>query len=355
MTVRRAALAVPGDLTTLTGGYIYDRRLLHELRAQGVEVSHIALPGSFPAPPAKDMDIAFNQLAKVPVECPVIIDGLAFGALDPARVAQVRAPIIALIHHPLALENGLEAARAQDLYASERANLAHAAQVVVPSPHTAGLLVSDYGVPAGRIHIACPGTDRPATPARPIDPPLILSVGIQLPRKGHDVLLRALAQITDLDWRAKIVGAPLDATYAQDLQDLRQSLGLTDRVTLTGQIDYDALGALFGSASLFALATRFEGYGIVFDEALVHGLPIISCAAGAVPDTVPADAGLLVPPDAPDAFADALRQVLGNADLRQNLATAAQTAGHALPSWQDTATIVATALAAITQQETPLT
>lgn len=347
----KAALAVPGDLATLTGGYIYDRRLLHELRDMGHDVSHIALPGSFPAPSAEDMDTTFAQLMTVPDDCPVIIDGLAFGAMDPARVAQLRAPIVALIHHPLALENGLDPDRAKALYDSERANLAHAVQVIVPSPHTASLLVSDYGVPEARIHIARPGTDRPRQQRQPVDPPLILSVGIQLPRKGHDVLLRALGLITDLNWQAKIVGAPLDAAYAQKLKDLRQSLGLADRVTLTGQIDRDTLSRFFGQASLFALATRFEGYGIVFDEALVHGLPIVSCAAGAVPDTVPPDTGLLVPPDAPDAFADALHQILGNRETHQSLATAAQRAGNALPGWQDTAAIAAAALNATKVQK----
>ncbi|PJI84423.1 glycosyltransferase involved in cell wall biosynthesis [Yoonia maricola] len=342
----RTALAVPGDLATLTGGYIYDRRLLHELRALGIDVTHIALPGSFPEPPARDMDAAFAQLASIPDDCPVIIDGLAFGAMDPARTAQVRAPIVALVHHPLALENGLDAGRAQALYDSERANLSRAVQVIVPSPHTAALLVTDYGVSQDRIHIARPGTDRPSEPACPVDPPLILSVGIQLPRKGHDVLLKALTQITDLDWQAKIVGAPLDAGYAQELADLRLSLGLADRVKLTGQIGRNALRALFGSATLFALATRFEGYGIVFDEALAHDLPIVSCAAGAVPDTVPPDAGILVPPDAPEAFANALRQVLSDPDCRQTLTAAARTAGQALPTWQDTAAIAASAIAA---------
>ena len=101
---------------------------------------------------------------------------------------------------------------------------------------------------------------------------------------------------------------------------------------------------LYREARLFALATRFEGYGIVFDEALAHGLPIISCIAGAVPDTVPENAGLLVPPDAPEAFADALRQVLGDAKTHQNLATAARVAGRALSSWKDTAIIAAAAL-----------
>ncbi len=345
MRPARAAFAVPGDLTTLTGGYIYDRRLLEELRAMGTEMTHIALPGSFPEPPEKDMRTTFEQLAAVREDCPILIDGLAFGAMDPAGVAQIRAPIVALVHHPLALESGLDGARAQQLRERERANLVHATEVVVTSPHTAALLVSQYDVPEGRIHVARPGTDGPTGQHAPLDPPLILSVGIQLRRKGHDVLLRALAGITDLEWQAQIVGAPLDAAFARELQVLHRSLDLNDRVTFTGQIAQDALGALYRSAHVFALATRFEGYGIVFDEALVHGLPIVSCDTGAVPDTVPSGAGLLVPPDAPDAFAGALRRMLGDAQTHCALSRAARTAAQTLPGWQDTAPIAARALA----------
>jgi glycosyltransferase involved in cell wall biosynthesis len=346
MIVPRAALAVPGDLTTLTGGYIYDRRLLRELRAMGIDVGHIALPGSFPEPDAQDMSATFELLAAVSDDCPVIIDGLAFGAMDPERVVRMRAPIVALIHHPLALESGLDPVRARQLHESERANLACAVQVIVPSPHTAALLVSDYGVPRSRVHIARPGTDRPTAPVAPVDPPLILSVGIQQPRKGHDVLLHALAMVTDLDWQARIVGAPLGKAHPEELAALRLTLGLADRVTLLGQVSQEDLGALYRAAHVFALATRFEGYGIVFDEALVHGLPIVSCKVGAVPDTVPKDAGVLVHPAEPEAFAGALRHVLSDSNRHRNLSNAALAAGRALPSWADTAAVAARALAA---------
>ena len=85
----------------------------------------------------------------------------------------------------------------------------------------------------------------------------------------------------------------------------------------------------------------------VFDEALVHGLPIVSCRTGAVPQTVPQAAGLLVPPDDPDALAAALRRLLTEPDLRHAMAAAARTAGAALPGWPDTARIAGTVLDAL--------
>ncbi|WYK05981.1 glycosyltransferase [Cereibacter sphaeroides f. sp. denitrificans] len=178
----------------------------------------------------------------------------------------------------------------------------------------------------------------------PVQPPLILSVGILVPRKGHDVLLEALARIRDLDWQARIVGAPWFPETAAALQAQRTALGLEARVSFTGELGEADLRALFRQATLFALATRHEGYGMVFPEALLHGLPIVACATGAVPDTVPADAGLLVPPDDPTAFAAALRRLLEDAATRQRLAGAATRAGGALPRWADTAAIAGVVL-----------
>lgn len=337
MKALRAAFAVPGDLATLTGGYIYDRRLLTELRGQGRDVAHVALGASFPSPTPADMQDAARQLALLPPDCPALIDGLAMGAMDRSVLAGMVAPIVALVHHPLAHESGLDPARRDRLHRSERENLELAAHVVVPSPHTAALLTADYGVSPEAITIARPGTDRPLGRVARADPPLILSVGIQVPRKGHDVLIRALAQVADRPWQAVIAGSALDPGHAALLSRLVHAFGLSERVRLAGRVSGAELARLYGAAQVFALATRFEGYGIVFDEAMAHGLPIVTCATGAVPDTVAPDAGLLVPPDDPEAFATALAIVLGEAGTRAAMAAASAKAGAALPGWDATA------------------
>lgn len=339
--------ALPGDITTLTGGYIYDRRMVQGLRDQGRHVDVLALPDSFPTPSDDDMRHALDALQALPADRPVIIDGLAFGALDPQGVAAIRAPIVAMIHHPLAQESALPADLADHLWRTERANLAHARHVMVPSPHTRDMLIDRYDVPADRITVARPGTDRPAQGATPQDPPLILSVGILHPRKGHDVLIAALAALADLDWRAVIVGNPWDAAHVADLQAQIAASGLDGRLELAGRVEADRLADLYGQASIFALATRYEGYGIVFDEALSHGLPIVSTRAGAVPGTVPADAGLLVAPDDAPALSQALRQMLTDPADRAARAAAAARAGAALPAWSDTARLAGAVLDAL--------
>lgn len=339
-----ATFAIPGDLEAPTGGYLYERRLLEALRAQGREIRHLALPDGFPDPAPADAAASLAALAALPANRPVILDGFLSGALDPAGIAQLRAPFVAVVHHPLALEKGLPPGRAERLYRIERANLARAAHVLVPSPHTRALLVDRYAVPPGRVTVARPGTDRPGGAPAPADPPLILSVGLLHPRKGHDVLIAALERVADLDWQAVIVGAPWDLPHAAALARQAEATGLGPRLRLAGRVGTEELHRLYRAASLFALATRFEGYGIVFDEALAAGLPIVTCATGAVPDTVPAAAGLLVPPGDAAAFATALRGLLSDPAERDRRAAAAAALAPALGTWSGTARIAGAVL-----------
>lgn len=337
MTYPALAFAVPGDITTLTGGYIYDRRIIEGLRSLGHNVHHIELPASYPYPTQDVSGTTAALLGANPDDRPMIIDGLAYGAIPTSDLAQITSPMIALVHHPLAKEGGSTPARNDHLFQTERNNLALARHTLVPSPHTAAILVSEYDVPRDRITVVRPGTDRPTGGDAKTHPPVILSVGIQARRKGHDILLMALAKIMDLPWQAVIVGAEHEPEHARQLISLTDALGLGDRVQFTGQVSSQALTNYYQEASIFALATRYEGYGIVFDEAQAHGLPIVSCATGAVPDTVPPQTRILVPPDAPAPFATALRSLLLNPEHRERLTRAARLASLSFPSWEDAA------------------
>lgn len=353
--VTRAVFAVPGDLRTVTGGYVYERHLLEGLRALGIDVVHLPLGDSFPDPTPAHLAEATTALGAVGEHVPLILDGFLVGAMPTHALAQVSAPMVGIVHHPLAHEEGLDADRRAHLFRTEHDNLRLLRAVLVPSPHTARILVAEYGVPAERVTVARPGTERPAAgvPAptadagTPPEPPLVLAVGIQHPRKGHDVLLRALARLIDLPWRAVIVGTPHDRAHVAALHALRAELGLTPRVRLAGAVSSVERDELYRRADVFALATRYEGYGLVFDEALAHGLPIVSCRTGAVPDTVPPDAGVLAPPDDPAGFAAALRPLLVDRELRRRFAEAAARAGARLPTWQDTAVTAARVLDAV--------
>ncbi len=340
----RVVFAIPGDLEARTGGYIYDTTLAAGLQTAGWDVNVLNLGSSFPHPNAEDMAAALDRLAAVDSGTALLIDGLAFGALETAGLAAVKAPICALVHHPLALESGVEAGRAAALRKLETANLKLARHVLVTSPHTAETLVRDFAVPADKITVALPGTERPPASRTAPAAPKILAVGSLTRRKGHDVLLQSLALLKDLDWTAEIVGGAHDTNVAKSLPRLAETLGLTDRIRFTGEMDRPGLNACYAGASIFALATRYEGYGMVFAEATAYGLPIVSCATGAVPETAPPESSILVPPDDPAAFAGALRSLLTDAALADRLAEGAQKAAAGLPTWEQAVKLASQAL-----------
>jgi glycosyltransferase involved in cell wall biosynthesis len=345
--VKRFAFAVPGDLATPTGGYAYDRRMIAELEVLGWRIDVINLGEGFPWPSEATRQAAQARLLAIPVGRNIVVDGLALGVL-PEAASQLgeRNPLIALVHHPLALEWGLSETQADALRRSERAALAAVQGVVVTSAATARLVASDYGVPPERITVAMPGSD-PAcvTPGSKDGVVRLLSVGSVVPRKGYDVLIAALATLTDLPWRLTIAGdrtRDLDTVAQLDADIARRALG--DRITLLGAVAPERLADLYSEADAFVLASRFEGYGMAYAEAVAHGLPIIGSNAGAIADTVPPQAGLLTAPGDIPALAKALRSLIGDAELRRRLADAARAAAPQLPSWQQSARIFARAL-----------
>jgi glycosyltransferase involved in cell wall biosynthesis len=79
-------------------------------------------------------------------------------------------------------------------------------------------------------------------------------------------------------------------------------------------------------------------------EAIAHGVPVVSTTAGAIPQTVPVQAGLLVPPDDVVALARALRRLIGDPCERRRLAANARAAAAQLPTWHDSARLFASAI-----------
>jgi glycosyltransferase involved in cell wall biosynthesis len=344
MSARSVVFAIPGDLNTPTGGYVYDRTLLDELGALGWSTRVLRLGDSFPYPSAEHLLEARTALAEVPPESVLLIDGLALGALDASAVEGAQAPLVALVHHPLAFEGHLDEATREFLHQRELENLSRSQHIIVTSPSTAALLHTHYATDPSKITVAVPGVSRPTKPTAPQSPPLLLSVGSLIPRKGHDVLIQALASVSDLAWTAIIAGEARDEEYADSVARLVAERGLGDRVSLVGSVSAQELETLYSQASVFVLATRFEGYGMVFAEAMAHGLPIVSCHTGAVPDTLAPGAGILVPVDDPPALGDALRSLLSDSASLHAMAEVSASAGRALPQWSDTAAIVSSAL-----------
>jgi glycosyltransferase involved in cell wall biosynthesis len=329
---------VPGDLHTFTGGYGYDRRIAAGLRALGWRVSIQTLDASFPEPTPAALDNAFKVFASLDEQALVLVDGLALGAMpDTVRPHSDRLRLVALVHHPLAAEAGLAPERVRRLVKSERQALQSVRHVIVTSDATKRELFH-YGIPPERISVVQPGTDEaPLVSGYRGGLVRMLCVATVTHRKGHDVLIDALATLATRPWHLNCVGSITRSPETRERLRLKlQETGLSERVRFLGELDQACLAAIFRASDLFVLPSRFEGYGMAVAEALGYGLPVVASHTGAIPELLGAGAGLLVPPGDSRSLHAALARVLNEPSLLASLADRARLVRNSLGRWSDT-------------------
>ena len=360
MTCPELHFVVPGSLGQRTGGYIYDARMVDGLRRLGWQVVVHNLEGAFPDADALARASLAGTLAGLPDRARVVIDGLAMGGLPaPVQAHRGRVHILALVHLPLADETGLKPLQRDRFLELEQEALAACTGVLVTSEFTASR-VAELGVPAARVRAVLPGTE-PAQPANGPgsgEPPRLLCVASVTPRKGQDVLVRALARLREAPWSCVCAGSLARApAYASAVQEQARQAGLAERIQFLGECDSSTVDNLYDSSSLFVLPSHYEAYGMVLTEAMARGLPVISTTGGAIPHTVPAGVGVLLPPGDDRALAEALDGFLsdspsgstkGASQRRAELAAAARRHATGLPDWEQAARAFAEATLELT-------
>ncbi|HEV8672400.1 MAG TPA: glycosyltransferase family 4 protein, partial [Methylomirabilota bacterium] len=169
----------------------------------------------------------------------------------------------------------------------------------------------------------CFGSPRDGTD--PADPVRLLSVGRFQPKKGFDVLLRALAAAPSHAVLTIVGYGPAEAR----LRALARALGVEARVRWAGQLAQPAVRALYRESDIFVLASRVtpdgdrDGLPNAVAEALSQGLPVVATTVGALPEVIEDGVnGRLVPPEDPPALAAALAGLVGNPETRRRLGTA---------------------------------
>jgi glycosyltransferase involved in cell wall biosynthesis len=331
------AFITVGDLTRRTGGYLYHDEVHTRLRRQGHRVTAI-VAGAADAAAQHAAAAHLGALVDPAAFDVLVVDALARIACAPwIAVWQAQRPLVAMIHELPSIAGGPAAPDDQNAEAA----LLRADRLIAVSAHGATTLL-ERGAAPERITIASGGFDRltawrgatNAGGSRAATPHTALCVAQWIPRKQIRELVHTWGMAAPEGWRLELVGEThADAEYAAAVH---AAIGATAApVIVRGAVDDAALAAAYASADLFVLPSRFEGYGIVFAEALAYGLPIIACASGPVPELVGA-AALLTPPDDLQALAAALRRLTGDAALREQLAAAARTRAAALPTWNDT-------------------
>lgn len=348
---QRLALIVAGEPEQRTGGYIYDAQIVSALRGQGLTIDVIGLSGRFPDADATAAEALATTLAAQPDGAKVIIDGLAMGALPKVVGKHAhRLEITALLHHPLGDEQGLNREAQQRFHLSELAGIASVARVIVTSQFTArrlGELAKHYGQPlSAPISVVEPGVaPAPISPAPAPDEPIrLLCVATLTPRKGQDILVKALAGVSAVNWQCDCYGGARDAEFTRRVQQLIDENGLSGRVVIHGECDLATLEAAYQRAHALVLPSWYEGYGMVVTEALAHGLPVITTTGGALKDTLPEGAGLSVAPGDVEALQEALQNFCQGGALRAELRAGAAKARGSVNDWQTAGAIFADAL-----------
>jgi glycosyltransferase involved in cell wall biosynthesis len=333
-----------------SGGNVYDRRLCRGLTELGFSVHEHAVPGFWRRPDARSFAALAGVVKRIPDDAVVLLDGLVASPAPDVLVPHARRlRLVVLVHMPLGHRPPTD--DAGDTRMREHAVLSAAAVVLTTSAWARRRLLELYPLPADRIHVAEPAVDSAELAAGTAGGGALLCVAAVTFDKGHDVLLHALATISDLPWHCVCVGSlERDRAFVEDIRRRSLDLGLDRRVDFPGPRTGADLDRSYAAADLVVLASRAETYGMVVSEALARGLPVIAAEVGGLTEALGHGAdgirpGLLVPPNDAASFGAALRTWLGDAALRGRLRRAARERRESLARWSTTASVVAGVLA----------
>ncbi len=339
----RIGLVIYGSLDTLTGGYLYDRLMVEAWRASGHEVVLFSLPWrNYARHLADNFNHTFFRRLQTAALDVLIQDELNHPSLlwlNPLLLRRVAYPILSLVHLVKAGER--RPAWQNFLYGwLERRYWQTVDGFIYNSQDTRRLVEGMLGrqppgvvVYPGRNHLS-PLPRAARTDEQPLR---LISVGNVVRRKGLHTLLAALAQLPRGNWRLTVIGSlTLEPAYVADLRVFIKRHDLTERVTLCGAVPNDQLAPYLAASDLFVMVSQYEGFGMVYLEALAAGLPVIASTAGAAGEIVRhGQEGYLLPPDDVAALARLLRRLLDDPAALRPLSRAARARWQQFPTWAE--------------------
>lgn len=330
-----------GSLDTLSGGYLYDRRLVDSLRDQGDSVEIISLPWRNYAAHLSD-----NFTFRLPHNLDLLIqDELNHPSLLWVNSQPHRYPIISLVHH-LRCSEQRPGWQNRFYYLVERRYL-NSVDGFIFNSQTTKMVVSQFVEGSKPEIVAYPPTDRfghsvseeeVTARAQESRPTHLLYLGNIIHRKGLHTLLEAMCETT-LDVRLDVIGgSSSEPHYAAAMQKSVQDSGLTSRVSFHGPMDGEMLATKLRSADVLVVPSSYEGFGIVYLEGMAFGLPAIGTTAGAASEIITdGETGYLIEPDDSKTLAERLSRLANDRELLERMSVNSLARYRQQPTWEETA------------------
>jgi glycosyltransferase involved in cell wall biosynthesis len=350
----RLGLVIYGSLDTVSGGYLYDRRLVASLRSHSAEVEVISLPWRDYLRCLGDNFSAslLRRLADLQVDV-LLQDELNHPSLFwlnqrlHGRDRGSPCPIVSIVHH-LRCNETLPSWESRLIRRIERSYLRSVDAFIYNSQATRRTVETVRAISTQCPYVvAYPAGDRfapaitdEAISQRALQPgPLrLLFVGNVIPRKGLHTLLQALRTLPQEAWRLTVAGSlDLDPDYVRALRRQADEAGLAGRISFLGSLPDPELAHLLCSHQLLAVPSSYEGYGIVYLEGMGFGLPAIATTGGGAAEIVTHGRdGFLVSPDNMGKLAHHIGELWRNRQELRHMSLAARQRYLRHPTWEQT-------------------
>ena len=355
----KLGLLIYGSLETLSGGYLYDRKLVEYLRIQGDTVEIISLPWRNYAAHLTD-----NFRFRLPPHLDLLIqDELNHPSLLSANRRPQACPIVSLVHH-LRCSEQRPAWQNQFYRLIEKRYLESVDGFIFNSQTTKSVvngLIED-----GKPHVvAYPPTDRFGYPvtekevivrAHRIGALRIVFLGNVIPRKCLHVLVTALhLQPEQSNFHLDVIGrTDINRSYASAVFHAAYNLPNPLNMEIHGPLDTVDLIEKLKSAYVLVVPSSYEGFGIVYLEGMAFGLPAIGTTAGGASEIITdGENGYLVPPDDAATLAERLSSLANDRDLLARMSVQALARYKQQPTWQETAQSIRQFLLRMLKQREP--
>ena len=338
----RVGLIIYGPLSTMSGGFLYDRKLVEHLRESGDEVEVISLPWhGYPRLLAHNFSRGLRRrIAGLGLDL-LLQDELNHPSLFRMNGALKGLPIVSIVHHLRSKE--AHSRWTNQVYRRIEARYLSSVDAFVFNSRTTRSDVADAIGDMKPHVVAYPGGDRLNPKITPLQvirrasaagPLRLLFIGNLIPRKGLHTLVSALA-ISGPGWRLDVVGPDTDASYASKVRALVSEKGLSDRVTFRGALGDEALAGLLEESHVLAVPSSYEGFGIVYMEGMGFGLPALGTSSGAASETIRHGVnGFLTPPDDVAGLSQHVTRLIQDRTLLSEMGQAALAAYAAHPTWE---------------------